>query len=94
VEAGRPLERDELMRWEFVWTFAVREGPGGTTRLLIRERTGYNSMITRCLMAPVGPISFVMTRRTMLGIRSRAEGARPLDAGTDAGTDDAAAATG
>lgn len=76
VDAERPVERDEGMRWEFVWIFAVRPGPGGTTRLLIRERTGFDSIFTRWLMAPVGPISFVMTRRTLLGIKSRAEGAR------------------
>jgi len=78
VEAGRPIERDELMRWEFAWTFAVRAGRDGTTRLLVRERVGFGSLVTQFLMAPMGLVSFVMTRRMMLGIKTRAEGDRVL----------------
>ena len=77
VKAGRPTTRDELARWEFVWTFALREGPNGTTRLLVRERTGYGSRITQLAMAPVGLVSFVMTRRMMLGLKARVEAASP-----------------
>ena len=73
LAAGRPLRRDEKLRWEFLWTFAVRDAPGGT-RLLVRERVAFERAITRMLMAPVGLVSFVMTRGMLLGIRSRAEG--------------------
>ena len=73
LAAGRPLRRDEKLRWEFQWTFAVRDAPGGT-RLLVRERVAFERTITRMLMAPVGLVSFVMTRGMLLGIRSRAEG--------------------
>ena len=73
LAAGRPLRRDEKMRWEFQWTFAVRDTPHGT-RLLVRERVAFERTITRMLMAPVGLVSFVMTRGMLLGIRSRAEG--------------------
>ncbi len=73
LAAGRPLRRDEKLRWEFLWTFAVRDAPGGT-RLLVRERAAFDSVITRTLMAPVGVVSFVMTRGMLLGIKSRAEG--------------------
>lgn len=83
VEAGRPIERDEAMRWEFVWTFALRAGREGTTRLLVRERVGFGSLVTQFLMGPMGLVSFVMTRRMMLGIKSRAERHSPVDAGTD-----------
>ena len=78
VEAGRPIERDELMRWEFAWTFAVRAGRDGTTRLLVRERVGFGSLVTQFVMAPMGLVSFVMTRRMMLGIKTRAEGDRAV----------------
>jgi len=71
--AGRPLRRDEKLRWEFLWTFAVREAPGGGTRLLVRERVAFGSPITRTLMAPLGLVSFVMTRGMLRGIRSRVE---------------------
>jgi hypothetical protein len=73
VGAGRPLSRDEALHWEFLWTYALREGPDGTTRLLVRERIAFDSILTRILMAPVGLISFVMTRGMLRGIRARAE---------------------
>jgi hypothetical protein len=70
---GRPARRDEGIGFEFQWTFALRPGPNGGTRLLIRERTAYGRGITRLLMTPVGLVSFVMTRRMLEGIRRRAE---------------------
>lgn len=72
--AGRPLRRDEKLRWEFQWTFALRDAPTGGTRLLVRERVAFDSVVTKALMAPVGLVSFVMTRGTLLGIKSRVEG--------------------
>ena len=71
--AGRPVRRDEKLRWESQWTFALRDDPGGGTRLLVRERVAFDSIVTRRLMAPVGPVSFVMTRGMLLGIKSRVE---------------------
>ena len=72
--AGRPVRRDEKLRWESQWTFALRDDPAGGTRLLVRERVDFDSLVTRTLMAPVGPVSFVMTRGMLLGITSRVEG--------------------
>ena len=72
--AGRPLRRDEQLKWEFLWTFALRPVPTGGTRLLVRERTGFDSALTEALLAAVGLVSFVMSRRMMLGIKARAEG--------------------
>ena len=71
---GRPARRDEGARWQFQWTFALREGPGGTTRLLVRERVAFGSAVTRLVMAPIGLVSFAMTRKMLLGIKVRAEG--------------------
>ena len=76
LAAGRPLRRDEQLRWEFQWTFALRDAPDGATRLLVRERVAFDSALTRTLMAPVGLVSFVMTRGMLLGIRSRVESRR------------------
>ena len=75
LAAGRPLRRDEQLKWEFLWTFALRRAPSGGTRLLVRERTGFGSALTAALLAPVGLVSFVMTRRMMLGIKARVEAA-------------------
>lgn len=77
LAAGRPLRRDEQLRWEFLWTFALRATPTGSTRLLVRERVGFGSRLTKALMAPVGLVSFVMTRGMMLHLKWRVEaGAR------------------
>lgn len=81
IAAGRPLRRDEQLKWEFLWTFALRPAPEGGTRLLVRERIAFGSALTRALMAPIGLVSFVMSRRMMLGIKARAEGRAPVSAG-------------
>lgn len=77
VRTGRPLRRDRGLRWEFLWTFYVRPAHGGMSRLIIRERTGFGSPLTRALMAPVGFVSFVMTRKMLREIKARAEAASP-----------------
>ena len=77
VRTGRPIRRDEQLRWEFLWTFVVRPAPGGGSRLIVRERTGFGSPLTRLVMSPIGLISFVMTRAMLLGIKARAEGGAP-----------------
>lgn len=73
LAAGRPLRRNEKLKWEFLWTFALRDTPAGGTRLLVRERVAFGSALTQTLMTPVGLVSFVMTRRMLLGIKARAE---------------------
>ena len=72
IDGRRPLRRDEQLGWEFLWNFALLDAPGGRTRLLIRERVAFESRRTRILMAPVGVISFVMTRGMLRGIADRA----------------------
>jgi hypothetical protein len=73
LEAGRPVSREEPPGWEFQWTFALRPADPGTTRLLVRERVAFGGPLSRAMMAPFGPVSFVMTRRMLLGIKARAE---------------------
>jgi hypothetical protein len=72
LEAGRPLDRDQA-GWEFQWTFALLPLSDGVTRLLVRERVAFGSWVARALMAPFGAVSFVMTRRMLLGVKSRVE---------------------
>jgi hypothetical protein len=76
VKAGRPVRRDEALGWEFLWTFALRPQGDGTTRLVVRERTAFGRTGMRLAMAPVGVVSFVMTRRMLQGLRDRAERTR------------------
>lgn len=75
AKLGRPVGRHEGIGWEFLWTFAVREEATGTTRLVVRERVGFANNRVRLLLAPLGPVSFVMTRRMLAGVKSRAESA-------------------
>lgn len=67
LRAGRPVRRDEQPKWEFLWTFALRPAHPGGTRLLVRERVAFANALTQRLLAPVGIVSFVMTRRMMRG---------------------------
>ncbi len=73
VKAGRPVGRDEQLKWEFLWTFVVRPLPGGRSRLLVRERTAFGSRLTELAMSPIGLVSFVMTQKMLRGIKARAE---------------------
>lgn len=73
LKQGRPVRRTDRAAWEFQWTFALIDRGNRTTRLLVRERVAFGTRRMRVLMAPAGPVSFVMTRRMMLGIKARAE---------------------
>jgi hypothetical protein len=86
VARDQAARRDEGLRWEFLWTFAVRDAGDGTTRLLVRERAGFGSRATQLLMVPVGLVSFVMTQKTLRGIKARAEAATELRTGGAAST--------
>jgi hypothetical protein len=73
MKVGQAMNRNDGLGFEFQWTFALRPLPTGGTRLLVRERVAYGRRLTRRLMAPVGLVSFVMTRKMLLGIKQRAE---------------------
>ena len=76
VETGRPFRRDEGIGWEFVWSFHLEPVTHDRTTLLVRETVAFRSPWRRRLFVPVGLISFVMTRKMLLGMRARAEGLR------------------
>jgi hypothetical protein len=59
--------------YDFTWSFALREQPGGITRLLVRERYAYSRWWAPLLVEPVAVVSFLMTQRMLRGIRDRAE---------------------
>ncbi len=73
VAENRPARRDDPGGWEFSWIFALRPDGVGRTRLLVRERVAFGAPLMRAAMAPVGLVSFVMTRKMLLGIKERAE---------------------
>jgi hypothetical protein len=55
------------------WAFVLCEQPDGTTRLLSREQYGYRRWWAPFVVEPTQAISFVMSRKMLLGIRDRAE---------------------
>jgi len=59
--------------FDFTWAFVLQPQPDGTTRLLVRERYAYLKWWARCLVEAVEVVSFIMSRRMLHGIRSRAE---------------------
>jgi hypothetical protein len=59
--------------FDSTWAFVLREQPDGTTRLLSRERYGYRRWWAPFVVEPTRAISFVMSRKMLLGIRNRAE---------------------
>jgi hypothetical protein len=60
--------------FDFTWAFVLQPQPAGATRLVVRERYAYRQWWARCLVEVVEVASFVMSRRMLHGIRSRAEG--------------------
>jgi hypothetical protein len=61
--------------FDSTWAFILCEQPDGTTRLLSRERYGYRRWWAPFVVEPTQVISLVMSRKMLLGIRDRAEGA-------------------
>jgi hypothetical protein len=59
--------------FDSTWAFILCEQPDGTTRLLSRERYGYRCWWAPFVVEPTQVMSFVMSRKMLLGIRERAE---------------------
>jgi hypothetical protein len=59
--------------YDFTWAFHVCDAPGGTTRLVVRERYGYDRWWAPLIVEPAEVISSVMSPRMLHGIKHRAE---------------------
>lgn len=61
-------------RLELGWTFVLQPAGQGSTRLLSRTRYDYAPLAVGLILRPVlEPVQFIMERRMLLGIKSRAE---------------------
>lgn len=87
VEPGRALVLrggvpmgDAPAPYDFTWAFVVRDGPAGTTRLVVRERYAYDRWWSPLVVEPVQVLSSVMSRRMLTGIQRRAQQAPPARA--------------
>ncbi len=63
--------------YDFTWAFVLRDGPGNTTRLIVRERYGYTQPWARILVEPLEALSFAMSQKMLRGIRDRAQRSGP-----------------
>jgi hypothetical protein len=72
LRGGVPMGRVSAP-YDFTWAFVLRDRPGGGTRLLVRERYGYSRPWASLVVEPTQLVSFVMSRKMMRGIKSRAE---------------------
>jgi hypothetical protein len=65
--------------WDAVWSFHIKELPDGRSRLLSRSRshrhTGTRGVTDVALDAVMDPVTWLMTRKMLLGIKERAEAA-------------------
>ncbi|WP_086825031.1 hypothetical protein [Allokutzneria sp. NRRL B-24872] len=73
VLRGGALPGLDSAPYDFTWAFVLREGANGTTRLVVRERCAYLSRWAPLLVEPVELVSFVMSRKMLLGTKERAE---------------------
>jgi hypothetical protein len=74
---GSPADMDAEESWGMsTWQFVVRPGSAGRSRFLTRGRSDYSpGWATRLAFGrfPIEPITFVMSRKMMLGIKLLAE---------------------
>jgi hypothetical protein len=80
VEPGRTLVLrggvpigDTPPPYDFTWAFTLRDAPDGSTRLLVRERYGYQRWWARPVVEVAELMSQIMSQRMLRGIRDRAE---------------------
>jgi hypothetical protein len=77
LSGGIPVGRSDLP-YDFTWSFVLRDGPDGSTRLIVRERYAYKRPWARFLVETTEAVSFLMSQKMLRGIRDRAEsGANP-----------------
>jgi hypothetical protein len=85
IEPGRSIVLLE-QPWHAVWSFHIRPLGPGRSRLISRSRAPRQPGPAWLLGELFDPITLVMTRKMLLGIKARAERA-PLAATTGAGPD-------
>jgi hypothetical protein len=73
-KVASPAVAPAVARLELGWTFVLQPVGERTTRLLSRTRYDYSPLAVGLLLRPaLEPAQFIMERRMLLGIKSRAE---------------------
>jgi hypothetical protein len=76
IEPGRAIvlrEQSPAQPWNAVWSFHLIPNGAGNCRLLSRSRQARPSGAARLAGYVMDPVTFLMTRKMLLGIRERAE---------------------
>ncbi|MFC4943211.1 SRPBCC family protein [Pseudonocardia sp. GCM10023141] len=75
LRGGIPMGRAPAP-FDFTWAFVLTDLGDGTSRLVVRERYQYLHWWASVVVEPTSAVSFVMTRKMLLGIADRAEQSR------------------
>jgi len=76
VEPGRCIvlrEQPPAMPWDAVWSFHVVAHGGDRSRVLVRSRSARGPAAARAVARVMDPVTLLMTRRMLLGVKDRAE---------------------
>lgn len=79
LHGGVPIGRS-APPYDSTWAWILRDGPDGTTRLVVRERYVYTGRWAALIVRPVQLVSFVMSQKMLRTIRNRAERPKVLSA--------------
>ena len=78
LDPGRSIvlrQQPPEMPWDAVWSFHIQPDGPRRCRLLSRSRAAHRCAISTLATSLMDPVVFLMTRRMLRGIRTRAEGA-------------------
>jgi hypothetical protein len=78
IEPGRSIvlrQQPPTSPWDGVWSFHVAAHGRRRCRLVSRSRTARGGLVWWLAAQAMDPIALVMTRRMLLGIKTRAESA-------------------
>lgn len=77
TQTGKTFELNDTMPDRYLnqsWLFYLDESSEGTTRLISRSRNDWNQSLGNTLFFSIfGPITLMMDRKMMLGIKQRVE---------------------
>ena len=83
LDPGRCIvlrEQPPAQPWDAVWSFHVRALGPGRCRLVSRSRSARQGGFARLATGIMDPVTLVMTRKMLLGIKGRSEGHAGLSA--------------
>lgn len=76
IQAGRHLVLWQRASFVWSWTFVLKPGDGGGSRLVVRTRVSKPGLLTSVLLWPAMTAGhYIMERKMLMGIKQRSEAA-------------------